>query len=380
MMKAEIFSLERTQSLWENTVQINLTDSGVHPFTLQELLTPTEIETLLSIRLGYGQTNGSIELREAISQLYPGSTIDNILVTNGTAEANFIMSWAMLEPGDEILYMQPNYNQIGGLARCFGAKVVNFYLQEKLGWQVDLAEIEEKISPKTKLIILCNPNNPTGSTINNNIMEKITNLASKSGAYLYVDEIYRGSELNGLETPTFWGKYDKVIIGAGLSKSYGVPGLRIGWLVGPSEFISTAWAYHDYTSITAGILSHYLGSLALQPERRKKILDRSRQILNKNLAILTDWMKSFPNLFSLVPPQAGGMAFLKYFFPMNSTDLSTRLREEKSLFILPGDCFGLDGYIRIGIGADTHHLSQGLALFKDWLQANFQHQNFSSQS
>ncbi|MCD6193214.1 MAG: aminotransferase class I/II-fold pyridoxal phosphate-dependent enzyme [Candidatus Aminicenantes bacterium] len=369
-MKIEIFSLERTQSLWENTVKYNLTDSGVHPFTLRELLTEEEIESLLSLRLGYGQTNGSIELREAITQLYQGSNLDNILVTNGTAEANFVMSWLLLEPNDEVLYMQPNYNQIGGLAQCFGAKVKNFYLYEKLGWQPSLAEIEEKISPRTKLIALCNPNNPTGSILNPSIAENIINLASRVGAYLYVDEIYRGSELEGRETETFWGKYDKVIIGAGLSKAYALPGLRLGWLIGPSDFISKAWAYHDYTSITAGIISHYLGALVLQPNRRKTILERNRQILKNNLEILTSWMSNFPHLFSLVPPKAGGMAFLKYHFSMNSTKLSNRLREEKSVFVVPGDCFGLDGYIRIGIGANPFLLKEGLAIFKDWLQKN----------
>ena len=81
-MKIEIFELERRQSVWENVVKYNLTESGVHPYTLEELLDQEELKKLLSVRLGYGQTNGSIELREAISHLYPGTNLDNILVTN----------------------------------------------------------------------------------------------------------------------------------------------------------------------------------------------------------------------------------------------------------------------------------------------------------
>jgi len=285
-MKIEIFELERTQSLWENRVKYNLTESGIHPYTFKELLDNEEIEDLLSLRLGYGQTNGSEELREAIASLYPGADLDNVLVTNGSSEANFLTIWSNLEPGDELIYMLPNYMQIWGIARSFGITVKPFHLREDHNWAPDLEELKSLISPRTKMIAVCNPNNPTGAVLSKEAMKEIVRLAKEADAWVYSDEVYRGAELDGEETPTFFGLYDKVIICCGLSKAYALPGLRIGWLVGPKEIIEKSWASHDYTSIASGILSNHVATLVLQPERRMKVLNRNRKILNENLAAL----------------------------------------------------------------------------------------------
>jgi len=360
-MKIETFELERFQSLWENTVKYNLTDSGVHPFSINELLGKDEIKKLLYLRIGYGQTNGSIELRDTISKLYHKADIDNILVTNGTAEANFISMWAMIEPGDEILIMLPNYLQIWGIARSFGAKVKPYHLKEELDWRPDFAEINQLVTPKTKMIVICNPNNPTGAVLSNEDMKEFINIAEKNDAWIFTDEIYRGSELNGKETESFWNSYDKVIVTWGLAKSYALQGLRIGWITGPKKIIEKGWAYHDYTTIASNIISNYIAALALKPELRQKILNRNRSRLNENFAYLKDWLKSHEDLFSLTPPKAGGMAFIRYNMNINSTDLANKLREEKSVLIIPGDQFGMDHFIRLGIGAERN------AFYPDWI-------------
>ena len=367
-MKIETFELERRQSVWENVVKYNLTESGVHPYSLAELLDQDEIDKLLSMRLGYGQTNGSIELRKAISQLYPGSDQDNVLVTNGSAEANFIGIWSNLEPNDEMVLMLPNYMQIWGIARSFGITVTPFYLKEELNWQPDVGKLENLITPRTKMIAVCNPNNPTGAVLEGTAMTEIIRLAKESDAWIFSDEIYRGAELFGNETPSFWGLYDKTIISCGLSKAYALPGLRIGWLVGPKETIEKAWAYHDYTSITASILSNRVATLALQPDVREKILNRNRNMLRENLALLADWVKKHHPLFRFIPPIAAGVAFLKYDLNINSTEFTTKLREEKSVFIVAGDCFGMDKYIRIGIGSEKDYLLAGLELIDEFLE------------
>ncbi len=367
-MEIEIFELERIQSVWENRVEYNLTESGIHPFTLKELLSEAEMDDLLSLRLGYGQTNGSLELREAICGLYPGAGIDNVLVTNGSAEANFIAVWSHLEPGDELVLMLPNYMQIWGIARSFGVEVRPFHLREELRWGPDLEELKKLISPRTKMISVCNPNNPTGAVLSGEEMEDIVRLAAAAGAWIHADEVYRGAELDGEETPSFYGLYDKVIVSAGLSKAYALPGLRLGWLVGPEEFIGKAWACHDYTSIASGILSNRVAALALQPEMRRKILTRSRKYLNENLEALRRWVDRHAGLFSFVPPRAGGMAFLRYDMDINSTELATRLREEKSVFIIAGDYFGMDRYLRIGIGPEKEYLLAGLNLIDEALR------------
>ena len=366
-MEIEIFELERTQSLWENLVDYNLTETGIHPFTLAELLKTNEREELSAIRLGYGQTNGSAELRDAISALYPDTNRDQVLVTNGSIEANFVSIWTLLEPGDELVLMLPNYMQIWGLARSFGITVKPFYLKEELKWQPNLDDLQALVSPRTKMIAICNPNNPTGAVLENETMSRIVDLARGVNAWVYADEIYHGAELDGKPTPTFYGLYEKTLVAGGLSKAYALPGLRIGWLVGPPETIAQCWARRDYISIATGILSNRIAALALQPRVRAKILKRNRKILTANLVALTDWAAEQNGLFSFFPPRAGGMAFLRYHFDINSTELATRLREEKGIFIVAGDCFGMDHFVRIGIGSELDYLLTGLGRFSEFL-------------
>jgi aspartate/methionine/tyrosine aminotransferase len=199
-------------------------------------------------------------------------------------------------------------------------------------------------------------------------MKEIASLAEDADAWIYSDEVYRGAELDGEETPTFWGLCDKVIISCGLSKAYALPGLRIGWLVGPKKEIEEAWAYHDYTSISSGILSNWIASLVLEPERRKKVFDRNREILNENLAVLEEWVQKHKPLFELIPPRAGGLAFLRYNMEINSTKLADKFIKEKSVFVVAGDFFGMDHYIRIGIGAEKDYFKAGLKLIDEALE------------
>lgn len=359
-MNLDIFELERTQSLWENTVEYNLTETGLHPFTLGELLSADELREVAELGLGYGQTNGSIELREAISALYPGTDREQVMVTSGSIEANFVAGWSLLEPGDELILMLPNYMQLWGAARAFGVDVKPFQLHEEDGWQPDVDEIRALVSSKTKMIAVCNPNNPTGALLSEESRAGIVEIAASCGAWLYADEVYRGAELSGPETPSLFGAYEKTLVSHGLSKAYAMPGLRIGWLVGPHKEIADIWARRDYTTITTGIVSNYVAARVLQPARRSAIMNRNRQLLGDNLPVLQNWASSHGNMFSYRPPQAGAMAFMKYDMPINSTELVTRLRLEKSTFLVAGDCFGMDHRLRIGIGGETSYLTEGL--------------------
>lgn len=369
-MSIDIFELERRQSLWENRVKYNLSESGVHPYSIQSLMDKEEQEHILKLELGYGQTNGSIELRTAISRLYTGATLDNILVTNGSAEANFIAIWSLLKSGDELILILPNYMQIWGLARSFGVKIKPLYLQEALNWQPDINELQQLINSKTRMIAICNPNNPTGAILPEQTMIEIVDVAEKANIWIYADEVYRGAELNNVETISFWNlrNYNKILVCCGLSKAYALPGLRIGWLVGSLETIENCWAYHDYTTIAPGILSDRIATYALQPEVRMKILARNRAMLRQNLAILTQWLDTYGDLFQFIPPKAAGLAFIKYNLNINSTELTVRLRDEKSLLIIAGDCFGMDHYIRIGIGSEKDYLIAGLKLLSEFLE------------
>lgn len=360
-MKIEEFQLERVQSLWENEVDINLTESGVHPYTLRELMDDDELAELLDLRLTYGWTNGSPDLRDAVRHWYPGASRDQVLITCGSAEANFLAMWTLLEPGDEIALMLPNYMQIWGLARSLGAEVKPFHLRSNgKRWAVDLEELDAVVGPRTKAIVICNPNNPTGSVLTEQEMDRIVEIASRSGAMIYADEVYKGVELDGEERPSFFGRYDKVAVASGLSKALAHPGLRIGWLVGSEQLIADAWHRNDYTTITTSVLSEKIAEKILEPATRSRILERNRNMLRHNLGLLQDWIAQRPDRFQLVPPEAGGMAFMSYDYKIGSTELSTRLRQERSVFVLAGDVYGMDGHLRLGIGEQAELLSRGL--------------------
>ena len=356
------FDMERMMSKWENIVEYNLSESGVHPVTLRELLGDwTLVEGLLDTELNYPQTNGIVELREHIAALYPGATPDNVLVTVGCAEANLIALQTLLAAGDEMVMMLPNYMQIWGLGHNLGFRVRAFHLQEERGWAPDLGELNEVISEKTKLIAVCNPNNPTGYILTQKEMDAIVAAAERVGAWLLADEVYRGAErLTDTETPSFWGRYDKVLAMNSLSKAYGLPGLRIGWVVGPADIVDDIWARHEYTTISATMLANKLAAIALSPQVRPRLIQRARDYIRRGFPILDGWLRSHEGTFTLVPPQAAAIAFVRYHLDVNSIELVERLTCEKSVLIVPGDHFGLDHHLRISFGLPPDYLRAGL--------------------
>jgi aspartate/methionine/tyrosine aminotransferase len=361
-MKIEQFLMERMQSTWENRVEYNLSESGVHPMHVGELLreAPEAAEELMKQELGYAQSNGTIQLRQAIANLYPGATPDHILVTNGTSEANFLSTWTLIDPDDEMLFMLPNYMQIWGLSRGFRGTVRPYHLREETNWKIDFAELERVVSRKTKLIAACNPNNPTGAILGEDEMDQLVAIARDKDAWLLVDEVYLGAEREVERTSSFWGRYEKVIITNGLSKAYGLPGLRIGWIAAPPDLIARFWSYHDYTTIGPAMLSDSLARLALVPEIREKILARTRKILQTNYPVLAEWIENHGDLFSLVEPKAGAIAYFRYKLPINSTQLVEKLLQEKSVLIVPGDHFGMDHFLRVGFGEPPSYLTAAL--------------------
>ena len=359
-MKFEEFELERNQSLFEHEVDYNLSESGLHPLPLKSILTEDEQQELLETELIYGYTTGTPMLREKIADLYTGADFDNVLATSGSAEANFVAVMTLLEPGDELIYMVPNYLQIRGIARSFGITVKELPLREELGWQWDMKELESMISSKTKMIGVCHPNNPTGSIVSKENMGKIIDIASGNDCWILSDEVYRGAELNGIESPSFYGNYEKTIVNAGLSKAYRLPGLRIGWTVGPKDYIKKAWAFHDYTSISIAYHSDWVASRILDTKRRKQILDGTKQHLNQNMNTLVEWIDTCDGKLSLSPPQAGAIAFVRIKMDIPSQDLTYHIRDNFSVLLTAGKWFGLEGFLRFGYGPPNEYLLEAL--------------------
>ena len=368
-MKFEEFELERNQSLFEHEVDYNLSESGLHPLPLKSILTEDEQQELLETELIYGYTTGTPMLREKIADLYTGADFDNVLATSGSAEANFVAVMTLLEPGDELIYMVPNYLQIRGIARSFGITVKELPLREELGWQWDMKELESMISSKTKMIGVCHPNNPTGSIVSKENMGKIIDIASGNDCWILSDEVYRGAELNGIESPSFYGNYEKTIVNAGLSKAYRLPGLRIGWTVGPKDYIKKAWAFHDYTSISIAYHSDWVASRILDTKRRKQILDGTKQHLNQNMNTLVEWIDTCDGKLSLSPPQAGAIAFVRIKMDIPSQDLTYHIRDNFSVLLTAGKWFGLEGFLRFGYGTPNQYLLEALDRIGQSLEA-----------
>ena len=361
-MRVEPFAMERMQSTFENSVKWNLSESGVHPLSLGELVDDEASRaTLLAEGLCYTQSNGTVALRDLIAAQYPGASRDHVQVTNGGSEANYITTWNLVEAGDEVVMMAPSYMQTWGLARAFGATVRLWPLVNAGGrWSINADALDTLVTPRTKLIIICNPNNPTGARFEGGDLDRIAAAAARHGSWILSDEIYRGAERDGRETATIWGRSDRAVITSGLSKAYGLPGLRVGWIVGPPPLVASLWSYHDYTTIAPGALSDALARRALEPARRAGILARTRAILNRNFPIIAEWLGAHGGLFTYAPPDAGAIVYARYHHSINSTELVTRLRREKSVLIVPGDHFGMDHYLRIGYGDEPGYLRAGL--------------------
>ncbi len=373
-MHIDKFEMMRMECLYENAVDYNLSESCVLPMKLTELLDGQgDVENFLNQELWYPGSNGSLLLRERIAQFYPDCKPSNITVMNGGSEANYLSLWTLLEKGRRLAFMLPNYMQGWGLGRAYAEGVDTFHLvqREENGqkrWALDVDELRHVVTPKTNVIIITNPNNPTGAVLTEDEMEAVVEIARRVGAWIISDETYRGAEVEGDTSPTFWGHYEKVVVTSSLSKVFALPGLRIGWVVAPEEMIEKIWIHHDYVTTTPGFLNDHLAAIAMEPVRREAILARTRKIIQTNLPLLEECMDEYSHLFHYTRPVAGAIAYFEYDFPINSTTLIDRLRKESSALLVPGEQFGLDKGIRTGFGYDIQKTLKGLTLMAEMVQ------------
>ena len=360
-MAIEIFAMERMQSTWENLVDYDMSESGVRPLTLRELVEMGfDLESFLDQPLGYSQSNGTIELRERIAALYPGASIEQIEVTNGTSEANYLIALSQLRPGDDVAMEVPNYMQIPGVARSLGATVRTFPLRQESGWEPDWEEFEQAVTPKTRLLYLSNPNNPTGSILSPASMRRIVERCEQTGTWILADEVYLGAEIDRLRTESFWGMSERVVVTSGLSKAYGIPGVRIGWIVGPEQLVADCWSQHDYITIGPNKLSDRVARVAVEAANRERCYARTAKILRHNLPIAREWIASFDGRLTWREPQAGAMTLVKYHSDAPSLEVADRVRVNQSTLIVPGTHVGLEGHLRIWLGGREEFLREGL--------------------
>ncbi len=364
MMDFHPFAVEQFLSEHEHGVRFNFSESGVHPMRYDELFRLAQIDTdaLFATLIDYPQVNGFDSLREKIAALYPGAAPENVLVTVGATEANTLVATALIEPGDNMVRFCPTYEQLAGNALNLGHEVRVVDLVEEQDWAVDTDALAAVVDDRTRIIHVVNPNNPTGQILSEDDRDAIVDAARRTGAWIVADEVYAGTERNTDDpTPSFWSTHDRVIAINSMSKAYGLPGLRLGWLVAPEEVVERTWRRHEYASIAASMFSMKLADAALAPTPHARLMERARGLIRRGFETLSEALDEHSGVFSVVPPQASAMSFVKFNLPVTSDDLARRLRAEEDVLVIPGTKFGLDGHFRFSSALPDDHLREGLA-------------------
>ncbi|MFT5874444.1 MAG: aspartate/methionine/tyrosine aminotransferase [Clostridium sp.] len=370
-MKIKDFGVEIWMNLYENNCEYNLAETCVESMTVNELLTISGnkdeiMNNILNMQMSYGDIEGSKALVNGIVSLYDNVKPEQITVTHGAIGANALTMFSLVEPGDRVISVLPTYQQHYSIPEAYGADVKILKLCPENNFLPDLEELKSYINDKTKLICINNPNNPTGALMDESFLMKIVEIAKECDAYVLCDEVYRGLNHEGTGfTTSIVDLYDKGISSGSMSKTFSLAGLRIGWLVGPEEFIEVVNRRRDYTTISCGRIDDYLASIAL--ENKNKIIKRNHAIVRENIKILDEWVQNEP-LITYVKPKAGTTAFLKYDIDMPSEEFCVKLLEEKGVMLVPGKALDMEGFVRIGYAYSPKALKNGLNKFSEFLK------------
>jgi len=352
-MKIAPFHLERYFAAYEFNVAHLLCASDCQSLSQAELLAGDEParEEFLNLRLGYTESLGAPSLRAAICGLYEKQTPDTILVCAGAQEAIFLCLNVLLSAGDQVIVQFPAYQSLYEIPRALGCRVTLWSGDPEKGWRPELDFLKDSITDNTRAIILNSPHNPTGYQFTAAEFGEIVDLARKKGSYLFCDEVYRFLEYSRQDLlPAAADLYERAVSLGVMSKSFGLAGLRIGWLAaGDSELRRQVAAMKDYTSICAAAPAEWLAEYALK--KRAAILRRNLAIVRANLDLLRVFMAEYEAFFSWVQPRAGCLALPRLNAGLNPTEFFTALREKHGLLLAPGDLFGLEpSFFRLGFG------------------------------
>lgn len=373
-MKIRDFGVEMWMNAYENDCTHNLAETCVRSLTVEELLDLSgkreeTLEQLVQTRLTYGDIPGSPRLRQAIAGLYRIMSPERVTITNGAIGANALTMLTLVEPGDRVISVLPTYQQHYSIPESIGAQVDILQLREENGWLPDLDELRglvKKAGGKVRLININNPNNPTGSVMEEPMLREIAGIAREAGAWLLCDEVYRGLCHQGDPyTASVADLYEKGISTGSMSKVYSLAGLRLGWIAGPRELTERLERQRDYHIISVGRLDDLLASVAL--ESREAISARNLAICREGGRLLAEFVAGEPHI-SYVKPKGGTTAFLRYDLPMESAELCRRLQKETGVMLLPGSALDMEGYLRIGYCNDPGITEAGLARFGEWLR------------
>lgn len=371
-MQIDPFLVEQWMNAHETTARWNTAETCVDSLTLDELLelsgdADEVLRRLRETRLDYGQISGSARLRAAIATLYgERTTADNILVANGAIGANFLALFALTEPGSRVIVVQPTYQQLISVPKALGADTQPLRLREENGYLPDVDELRSLVDARTSLIVINNPNNPTGALMDEALLREIVDVARTVGAWLLCDEVYRGLEHEpGTTAPSIVDLYERGVSTGSMSKTYSLAGLRTGWLAGPPEVIERCLEVRDYTTISCGVLDDLLATVAL--EHREAVLARSLELVRANLALVDEWIAGEPRL-RYERPRAGTTALIRYTCEVPSTDLCEGMFAQQGAFVTPGSAFDEEYSFRLGYARARDTLVGGLAAISAYLR------------
>lgn len=369
-MRIASFGVEDWLNEWETKAKYDIAGSSIASLSLEEILNlgtegkDRHLENLLAQKMNYGWIEGSPEFKEEVAKLYESVSSDQILQTNGATGANFLVLYALLEPGDHVISLYPTYQQLTDIPLSLGAEVSYWRVAEEKGWLPDLEELKGLIRPNTKLICINNANNPTGAVMDREFLRQLVDLAQSIGAYILVDEVYKPLE-EGVDVPAIIDLYERGISINSLSKTYSAPGLRVGWIAANPQLIDDLRKYRDYTMICAGVFNDYVATHLLR--HKDEVLIRNKALVETNFKILESWVAREPRV-SLVFPKQVSTSFIKLDIPEDTEAFCIRLLEERGVLLVPGNRFDRPGYARLGYCSPTPILEEGLSRLSDFLR------------
>ncbi|MDQ3412651.1 MAG: aminotransferase class I/II-fold pyridoxal phosphate-dependent enzyme [Chloroflexota bacterium] len=366
-MRIDTFQLERWMTTYELAVKYDIAESGIAPLTTNDLLRllpeaekAETLQRLLDLRLGYSEARGTEALRSTLAATYANTSPDNILITTGAIEANYVIFNSLLDDGDEVVVVDPAYQQLQSVPAAIGCHVSYWKPRTDFGFRYDVADLTPLVTDRTRLIVINTPHNPTGAALSADQLQEVYDLAEQSGALVLSDEAYRWLEVPGgaPAIPPIRNLGERGISVGTVSKPFGVPGLRIGWIAGPVDIVQKCWAMRDFITLSPGGLNDALALIAIT--HRDQIAARTRHIVEQNLDTAEAWFARNADLVSWTPPQGGLLSLMRFELDVPSYQLANTLAEEYSVMLAPGAAFGYEGYLRIGIGAPPEVFRRGL--------------------
>ncbi len=362
------FELERYFARYEFSARYLLSSSDCEAMAMQDLLDMADDSTRSlweDLKLGYTESAGHPLLRQAISGTYPGLHSDDTLVVT-PEEGIFLAMHALLKPGDHVVATFPGYQSLYEIPRTIGCRMDFWKPAEGHEWQFELDRLEALLQPDTRLVVVNFPHNPTGALLPPDTFRSLVDLLRHRGIYLFSDEMYRHLEIEpGAILPAACEAYEKAVTLSGLSKAYGLPGLRIGWLASRDrEFLARTARLKDYTTICNSAPSEVLGIIALA--NRQTIINRQQVRIRANLDVLETFMAAHGTIFRWRRPAGGSIGFPGFLRPEGAEAFCERLVEQAGIMLLPSTPFQYgDKHVRIGFGRDN--LPEVLQRLSDYL-------------